>query len=141
VHPEQVPRVRLVRLDPASESRISAGMLPWRRQLAERGQQDARLAEPADGAAYTPWSTTMQLEPQRCHGQTAPSCPRDGPNGAPARVSRGSAGERSCALSANHHSARCSVLVRAAGGDLLDLPYPVAQRLLVDVQFRGGQLP
>jgi hypothetical protein len=30
---------------------------------------------------------------------------------------------------------------QAAPGELLDLPYPVAQRLLVDVQFRGGQLP
>jgi hypothetical protein len=30
---------------------------------------------------------------------------------------------------------------QAAPGELLDLPDAVAERLLVDVQFRGGQLP
>ena len=30
---------------------------------------------------------------------------------------------------------------QTAGGELFDLPYAIAQRLLVDMQFPGGQLP
>ena len=49
---------------PASESRIPGRDAPRRRQLAERGQQNARLAEPADGAAVDLVVGDMQFEPQ-----------------------------------------------------------------------------
>ena len=53
VHPEQVPRVRLVRLHPGQRAPDARRDGLRRGQLAERGQQDARLTKPADVLKFT----------------------------------------------------------------------------------------
>ncbi len=64
VHPEEVPRVRLIRLHPGQRLPDLRRDAARRGQLGERRQQNACLTEPADGSTVDLAIDDMPLKPQ-----------------------------------------------------------------------------
>src|SRR5690242_5440759 len=123
---------------PASDCRIPAGMLPGAASWPNVGSRMPASRNRPTVRPYTSWSTTFCSSPS--DATVRPPLPAYAATlTAPGRGSAGApAGEQVVRPEREPPLGQMLGAGQAPGGDLLDLPYPVPQRLLVDVQLRGG---